>query len=65
MMSCAACGVSSPLLQQWREIVEARVCTLENWSSGVGTIWRGSLHFTEHRVCLQQGIELCGFYNEV
>lgn len=42
----------SPQLQEWREVLDiAVVGSQTGWSTSPGVIWRGALHFTEHKVC--------------
>ena len=36
--------------EEWFDVVEARVCGTDNWTDGLADIWRGNMHFTEHRV---------------
>jgi hypothetical protein len=40
--------------EEWFDVVEAQVCGTDNWTDGLADIWRGNMHFTEHRSTMKQ-----------
>lgn len=60
LQSCFVFSHASPQLQEWREALDIDVVGGKmDWCVSPGVIWRGALHFVEHKVCHDFAVVNC------